>query len=315
LALLTPALSEFSFLFDALASISYFAALPLLLITLAATLLKRRSVAICGLLGVGVASAWYISRVDWPGRSNSAAADVSLLFSNIEGKPAAWLRLRKIIEQLEPDLIAIVEAEPAVIQAITADPRLSVTYPYRVMPQQGWNWSQAVLSRHPLTPLGLTSDDTRYRFLFSFHRASVVSLPQGDILLTVEHPPSPRSTEAWRSGNDKINLLGEVCREHFAATGLPVIVAGDFNTSPTGYRDRLLRRSTGLHGDPCAGILYGSWPSFFPQPFRLPLDRVWGSDGVTFISRTVLPDVGSDHSPILVRFTCDSTVEPQSSRE
>jgi endonuclease/exonuclease/phosphatase (EEP) superfamily protein YafD len=312
---LSPAVSGLGVVFDLAANLSTFAAPPLVIIAVCGVMSRRRAVAGSATLGVVAAVGWFLARADWPATPGKQSVETSLLFCNIEGQPAAWPRLRALVEQRQPDLIAIVEAEPAILEAIAADSLITKSYPFRIMPQPGWNWAQVLLSRHPLTPLGLVSDDPRYKFLFSFHRASVVALPQGGLILTAEHPPSPRSPAAWRNGNEKVRLLCEVCRDYFAPHGLPLVVAGDFNTSPTGYRVRLLKELAGLHGDPCAGLNYGSWPSSLPAPLRITLDRVWANESVAFTSREVLPDIGSDHRPILVRFRLKSTGGDGDSRE
>lgn len=306
---LSPAVSGLGVVFDLAANLSNFAAIPLSIIAISAMLSGRRRVAACAAFGVCAVAFWFLARADWPAATSDQSKEVSLIFSNIEGQPTAWPRLRSLVEQRQPDLIALVEAEPAVIDLITRDRVMTEMYPFRVMPRPGWNWAQVLLSRYPLTPLGLISDDPRYKFLFSFHRTTVVSHPQGEFILTAEHPPSPRSPTAWERGNEQIKLLCEIYRDFIDTRGLPFVVAGDFNTAPTGYRVRLLSQLAGLHGDPSAGFTAGSWPSLSPAPFRIPLDRVWANQYVAFTAREVLVDIGSDHRPVLIRFSLRSARE------
>jgi len=294
--------ADWGFLFDLAANISYLVTGPLLLIAMIAGLVRLPIAAACSVILAIAAVTPLLLRIDWPEPEGPPGSDVSVLFCNLEGNPAAWDGLRVIIDQQQPDLVALVEAGTEVVERITSDNALCEAYPHRITPQPGLQWSNVLLSRHPFELPKWEGDFKRYKFLYSFRRTALVELPQGRILFTVEHPPSPRGERAWTSGNNVIQLLGELVRSQFAATALPFVVAGDFNTSPTGYRDSLLRRATGLQADPLGGLPRGTWPSYLPAYCRLPLDRVWGSRGIAFTRREVLENVGSDHCPILVRF-------------
>lgn len=296
------------FVFDLAANISYLVAAPLFLIGIAATVFRQPVPAVAAVFLAFAAAIPLVRQIDWPQPEGPLASNTSILFCNLQGKIAAWNRLRRTIDQRDPDLIALVEAGDLVVERITSDKVLAKTYPYRILPQPGLQWPQVVLSRYSLELPSWQGDFQRYQFLYSFRRTAIVSIPHGRFLFTVEHPPSPRSQHSWAVGNQVIRLLGELVKHQFSKTGLPILIAGDFNTSPTGYRDELLREATGLNGDPLGGLSAGTWPSLFPPYCRLPLDRVWGSEGIRFTGREVLKDVGSDHRPILVHFR--QTVPP-----
>jgi endonuclease/exonuclease/phosphatase (EEP) superfamily protein YafD len=296
--------SSWSFVFDLIANLSYLAVWPLAGILVVAALVRRRWLALATCSAILVASiplaAPLVSGTPTPAEDLST---VSLLVSNVQGKETAWQRLHSLIRSRRPDIVVLVEAEPPVMQRVLADETLLSEYPFAVIPKRGLAWPIIMLSRFPLKPVKPAADSDRYKFLFSFRRASIVSLPFGDAILTAEHPPSPRTRRSWIEGNEQLLLLSELIRQHFEKTGLPVVVAGDFNSTPSGYRTRLLRDRAGLHGDPLGIIPRGTWPSNFPAFWRLPLDRVWASTGLAFISREVLADIGSDHRPVIVRFT------------
>lgn len=290
------------FLFDLAANISYFAAGPLLLFAIIAGLVRRPIAAACSILLGIAAAAPLVVRIDRPEPEGPPGSSASVLFCNLEGDPAAWDRLRLIINQRQPDLVALVEAGREIVEQITADAELLEVYPYRITPEPGLQWTQVVLSRHPFRTPKWEGEFRRFWSLYSFRRTALVDLPQGRILFTVEHPPSPRNHLAWQSGNDVLERLSELVKNQLLATGLPIVVAGDFNTTPTGYRDNLLRGIDGFNGDPLAETPHGTWPSYLPPYCRLPLDRIWGSQEIVFTRREVLASVGSDHCPILVRF-------------
>jgi endonuclease/exonuclease/phosphatase (EEP) superfamily protein YafD len=289
-------------LFDLAANISYFVSVPLFLIAIIAAVVRRPIAAACSVILATAAATPLLCRIDWPKPEGPPGSNIHVLFCNLQGKPAALDRLRLIIEQRQPDLVALVEAGLEVVERIESDNALCEVYAHRITPEPGLQWGQVVLSRHPFELPKWEGEFQRYWFLYSFRRTALVHLPQGRILFTVEHPPSPRNHLAWTRGNGVIGLLGELVKNQFAATGLPIVVAGDFNTTPTGYRDRFLRQATGLHPDPLTGLPRGTWPSFLPAFSRLPLDRVWASQEIAFTRREVLEKVDSDHRPILVTF-------------
>ena len=83
------------------------------------------------------------------------------------------------------------------------------------------------------------------------------------------------------------------------ATGLPVIVAGDFNSAPTGSAHRVFGRSSGL-GTWRTLLGRGTWPAWAPPALGLPIDRVWASGEVRLRAARVGPRFRSDHRPIVV---------------
>jgi endonuclease/exonuclease/phosphatase (EEP) superfamily protein YafD len=295
----------FGLAFDLVANVSYFAAIPLAIISAFAFLLGKRRAMAAAAVGAVVAAApvFGTSPVFIPVAGQSIGSG-SILFCNIHGNPSAWDGLRKQLAQLTPDIVAIVEADPAVIERIIQDEQISSIYPYRLLPRPGLEWPQVVMSRHPTRPLTFSAGDEgpRVAALFSMHRSQIVTLPIGDLIFTAEHVPSPRTSVAWELGNAQLRALGQVVRRHIAPLKMPVVLAGDFNTSPAGYRDRLMRSETGLKPDPETWPPVGTWPSRLPAYFRLPLDRIWANAEIAFLSRQVLDDIGSDHRPIYVRF-------------
>lgn len=298
----SPCLASLGYMIDLLANLSYFAAVPLSLIIAAAVWTKRFALSGCALVAAIAAVMPLAGEVSVAISRGPAGRDVSLLFCNIEGNPLAWDRLRRIVDRTKPDIVVIVEIGAAALQRLATDSELTRLYPYQIKPQPGFEWSQVVLSRHALERVPLAGDFERYKFLYTFARASIVKCPQGSFIISTEHVPSPRSPRSWALGNEQIRLLGELVRGPLAATGLPFVVAGDFNSSPTGYRHRLLQQGTGLHADPLGFPPRGTWPSLAPSLCRLFLDRVWASDTIEFSDREVLEHVGSDHRPIMVHF-------------
>ncbi len=278
--------------------------------------LTRRWFAFAGALAATFVSATpLLSATAQRATRSSAAPTASVLHCNIRGSLTAWGGLRAIMDARKPDLVSVVEVSDEVIDRILADDPLLQAYPHRVLPRRGLEWPTVILSRHPMRtlPAPEIKPQTRMQSLFSSHRSHVVSLPIGDIIFSTEHIPSPRNSASWTMGNEQIVALGHVVCDHYRCFDLPILVTGDFNSSPSGYRDGLMRRATGLRPDPESFPPKGTWPSSFPPFLRLPLDRAWASELISFGAGEVLPQIGSDHRPLLLRFSLgDSAAAPGS---
>ena len=110
------------------------------------------------------------------------------------------------------------------------------------------------------------------------------------------HPTSPKPTEPEDSRERNYQL------DHIGATveGVagPVIVAGDFNTTPWSPHFRDLLATTGLRDAGTGRGWLPTWPGRL-GPAGIPIDHVLvrGEVAVTGLRRG--PDVGSDHYPLI----------------
>jgi endonuclease/exonuclease/phosphatase (EEP) superfamily protein YafD len=73
-------------------------------------------------------------------------------------------------------------------------------------------------------------------------------------------------------------------------------VVGDFNAAPWGYVIQTIASRGGVSVLTGGG---GTWPSILPPQLRIPIDNMLASPGLSFVSRRVLPKLGSDHLPVL----------------
>ncbi len=297
---------------DLLANVSYLAAIPLLLMGF--VLLLRRHV-VTGLFACVMAMVAYYpmfpicyASLRNTGSSRSAeevraSGELSVLIANVHEQPAALDRLVELFSEYEPDVVVIVEAGRSLGPAFVTRAEVVDRYPMRAVPPIDILYSMVMLSRHPWQHVSFPEETNRHHYLYAFREAYIVNSPAGRFVLTASHPPSPRDATSWAAGNVKIKHLCEVAPNELMGTNLPVVVAGDFNTTATGYRYQWLQAESGLHSsDSDCGGFVGTWPSDWPGFLRLALDRAWGSPDVIFTSRQVLPDIGSDHLPILLTF-------------
>lgn len=83
-------------------------------------------------------------------------------------------------------------------------------------------------------------------------------------------------------------------------TGIaPTVVIGDLNATPWSHRFRGLCAATGLEDSRLGFGVQASWPSELGWA-GIPIDHALVSAELTVVHRSVGPDVGSDHRPIVV---------------
>lgn len=253
--------APFALAFDLLANVSYFAAVPLACVAVLAwsRRLWRTGMASAALAAVAAVPVVAPIALGTPITLDGPTAKV--LFCNIEGRVSAVESLLLIIEREDPDIVAIVEAEKPVVRALLQCDDLTDRFPFKVAPQIGLEWPHLIMTRHPLEILRLNDKEKRYRRLYTFHCGVEISLPSGRIVFSAEHLPSPRRTASWRDGNDRIETLGSLIGDQLAPLGLPIVIAGDFNATPSGYRHGLLTALTGLRPDRLGVPPVGTWPS------------------------------------------------------
>ncbi len=307
LALGIAALSRFAaalaWPIDLVASVSYFAAIPAALTALAA-LWRKRFVFAVVLAAAGLIAGWPVRSLLFPAAARDAVApdrhEVRLLVVNVHGSKSALDGLIALLGRVRPDAAVVIEVSPGLEGYLTEHAVVREALPFAIGPERGMLWRDILLSRDSLHRLRFDGDFERYKFVYAYRRSCFVDKPEGRFLLSAAHPPSPRDADSWARGNELTSLLAEVSRQFLLPAGAPVVIGGDFNATPSGHRHRIMLDASGLRPVDAIGGVSGTWPSHWPGPLRLTIDRVWGGPEVEFISREVLEDIGSDHRPILV---------------
>lgn len=216
---------------------------------------------------------------------------------------AAWLR------DQDADIVVIVDSP---WRYVDAQAWIKDQYPHRIEPDPYFRWPITVLSKFPLHDAAelhqFPMDVANAEHSFAANRAPVVELPGGGrFLLSGMHPPSPRSAKTWALALRITEREAVMLRSWRDKTGLPVLVSGDFNSTPTGRLHQLFARRSGLESW-TPWFRFGTWPADISPWFSVPIDRVWTSEGFTVRSITVGPRFASDHRPLtaIIEFHAES---------
>ena len=221
-----------------------------------------------------------------PAAATAAAGDpLELVALNVFAANEEQDRVLTYLRQRDADVVVLVEVDVGWAEAVEA---LAPLYPHRVVEPRDDMFGIAVLSKLPL-------EGPRVEQVAAGPPVILATLPRGarDCLLVAAHPRAPITAD-WSAGRDaQLAAIGEIV----AAEPRPVIVAGDLNATPWSHGFRQLVRRRGLRDSARGRGLQPTWNARHWAP-RIPIDHVVVSSEVQVSSRTIGPDVGSDHLPV-----------------
>lgn len=201
----------------------------------------------------------------------------------------------KAIRSADPDLLLLEEVTPKWATDLAI---LNSDYPYRIAEPQEGCFGIMLLSKVPL----------EHGKIVEIGTASVPSItvdayfPQGTVCIIGTHPLPPMGAAFSQQRNKQLSDLPELVMEQKH----PVLLIGDLNVSPFSYWFRRLLSESGLKNSMKGFGFQPSWPSNL-RLLCIPLDHVLHSPEITIHNRVTGGDVGSDHFPVIVDFSVDST--------
>lgn len=260
--------------------------------------------------------------------ADSHAADdgnrISLLVYNVLHDNREVESLRELIRDNDPDVILLSEATRWWLDQLAG---LEADYPYTLLQPQENEYGLLLYSR-------LELEDPKIRFLIEPEIPSLrtqVRLRSGTVVtLYGVHPRPPglkRRDDERRGGSDEDQDGGRedsdmrdaellsVAKEVKERGDVPVIVAGDFNDVAWSRTTHLFQRVGGLL-DPRVGRGLFNTFSTKSRLLRFPLDHIFASEHFLVVELRRLPNIGSDHFPMLAVLDCDPSAsaandEPQ----
>jgi endonuclease/exonuclease/phosphatase (EEP) superfamily protein YafD len=227
----------------------------------------------------------------------SSPAAVKVLTANLWFHASDPTRLLERVEQESPDVIVVVEFTGEWYQALEP---LRARYPYRLEDPSPRANGIAIYSRFALE--GATT--------FELSRPAIearVLAPGGTFTLYGVHLRSPTSRwYAYLRSREYAALAARLAKR----TG-PVVVTGDFNTSPFSPSFTKWLATTGLNDARLGRGYIATWPTFLPF-LGIPIDHCVVSDELRIEDFRRLAPFGSDHAAIVteVALRADARAAP-----
>jgi endonuclease/exonuclease/phosphatase (EEP) superfamily protein YafD len=217
--------------------------------------------------------------------------DLSLLVANLREGNQGATRFLEEVRRAQPDLVFVVEVDRYWVEALRP---LQEDYPSHVLHPRDDFWGLALYTRADLV-------EPEIQHLLTGYVPSLrTGLRLGSGAVVEFHglhpkPPTPRQGTGLRDA--ELLLAAEAAR----AGGRPAVVGGDLNAAAWSRITRLMQRIGGLL-DPRVGRgFFLTFPTWLPTPLRFPIDHILFTPGFRLLAIEVLPDIGSDHLPLLTR--------------
>ncbi len=260
-----------------------------------AALAVRAYPAAAVLAAVALVHGWAIKDL-WLGDGTTTAAaapagvPLRVASANVLAANLTPGRVLAFVRAADADLVVLVDAQGDRWREVLA--AIGALYPHRT--PESWRAGAPVLlfSRYPILR------DRVVRPLEGRRPYLLAEITVGGRTVTVAavHPSSPSPSEAADSHRRNLELA--YIAESIEGADRPVIVAGDFNTSPWSPHFRDLTAATGLRNAAEGHGYIGTWPRWF-WPARIPIDHVLVKGLVAVATVARGRAIGSDHFPII----------------
>lgn len=211
-------------------------------------------------------------------------------------------KLIALVEQYQPHILVTLESNQWWQDALTP---LHEVYAYRINYPLENLYGMHVFSRIPLSDI--RTAERVEEGIPSIHCIATLDSKE-QVVCHFLHPAPPSPTENEEATERDIELLG-LAKEIAANKGdksLPILVSGDLNDVAWSPTTQAFLRLSGLQ-DPRIGR--GAFNTFHAKYFfaRWPLDHIFHSNDFHLISLARLPEIGSDHFPLLTEIGLIST--------
>jgi len=216
----------------------------------------------------------------------SDGAPIRVLLLNVHTESSGFDQVRRLIEDVSPDVIGLVEVDQRWLAALA--PAVA-GYPGHLERPRGDNFGVALYARAPLVGAIEELGNSLPNVVAS------VTLDGARLGILLTHPPPPISEAAIATQIEELDAVADRARQ----LGGPVVIMGDFNASPWSRPFRRVLAGSGLC-DTRRG--FGIEPSFpsISAIVRIPIDHVLASCSIGVRDRHIEFDVGSDHLPVVI---------------
>lgn len=212
--------------------------------------------------------------------------------------------LKQLVKSQKPDILLLTEPNKWWHEQLSD---LYTVYPYFISQPQENTYGMILFSRFPLL-------DSKINFMVNKEIPSIftsVKLPNGQSFdLYCLHPEPPKPGTDTYERDAELLLVGKIIKKK----GNPAIVVGDLNDVAWSYTSELFQRYSELL-DPREGRgLFNTYNANIPL-FRYPLDHFFYSEDFGLVQLQKLPDIGSDHFPIMMEVCMETEADYSKNKE
>lgn len=226
-----------------------------------------------------------------------ASGPVTIISLNVYQENRNYGKFIQLIHALKPDLILTMESDTQWDRALN---KLDKDYPFSVKVPLDNTYGMHLFSR-------LKLQKTATHFFVADDLPSIeaeVITPDGFVFkIFALHPPPPSPTEEETSRERDGDMLS-VAKSIRQNKEIPTVAIGDFNCVAWAEASRLFVRTSELV-DPRLGRGFISTFHARYRLLRFPIDQVYHSADIFVKELKTLPDVDSDHLPVLFSFVID----------
>lgn len=229
--------------------------------------------------------------------TQQASRPVSIISLNVYQDNRNYGKFLALIDSLKPDLILTMESDSRWDKALSV---LDQEYPYSVKVPLDNTYGMHLFSR-------LKLQKTATHFYVADDLPSIeaeVTSSDGFVFkIFALHPPPPSPTEEETSRERDGDMLS-VAKAIRKNKEMPAVAIGDFNCVAWAEASRLFVKTSELI-DPRIGRGFISTFHARYRLLRFPIDQVYHSADIFVKELKTLPDVDSDHLPVLFSFVID----------
>ncbi len=229
---------------------------------------------------------WYLPQA----AQASEGAAVRLLVSNVHFQNREHARILRLIEEVQPEVVGLVEVNARWLQALEP---LRAAYPFRFEAPEESFAGLALYSRLPLSDARIL----RIGHSGSPVIAATMTTPDGEVEFILAHPMSPVSAWHFHRRNEEMRALGR----YVGGLKRPIVIAGDLNATMWNRHYLDFVESTSLHNARAGRGVGPSWPAI--RWLGVPIDHILATASVTLRNFRVHDSIGSDHLPISAEFS------------
>ncbi|MCB0336707.1 MAG: endonuclease/exonuclease/phosphatase family protein [Bdellovibrionales bacterium] len=220
--------------------------------------------------------------------STAQTQQYSLLYTNVRALGPLNDKLNSMIEQHQPDMVALVEVTK---DWLTALPALE-QYPYRKVQFEPGAYGLALFAKAEF------KERSTHGLGFDLVPTIHVRFSEPRLDFSLVHFMPPISSYSYWHDRTLARRLATQYRDSNRAS----LVAGDFNATPYSVMYGVLVDGAYLL-NAFAGFSYPRTWSERSWLFALALDHVFYKGPITITDARVLEDFGSDHLPLFVRYS------------